>query len=85
LFDPRENRRLKKAFALLALMVTPAMASAQGAVVFNNGRGWVRQWTSMLDPMLINFPFGGGYVQLVTALQGTVLANPLGGYGAWGF
>jgi hypothetical protein len=69
---------MKKAFALVVLIVTPTKAFAQGTVAFNNGlTGLVQQWTSIDDTTLINVPIGGGYVDLLAAPTGTALSNPL--------
>jgi hypothetical protein len=68
---------MKKAFTLVALMVTPTMAFAQGTVVLGNQTGLVKQWTSMTDPTLISVPKGGGYVELFAAPVGTPIVNPL--------
>jgi hypothetical protein len=58
---------------ILAAVVAASVPSvfAQGTVVFNNGTGLVRQWTSLSDTTLINVPKGGGHVQLFWAPQGT--------------
>lgn len=80
---------MKKAFALVVLMVTPTMAFAQGTVIFENQTGLVKQWTSVSDSTLVRVPVGGGYVQLIAAPEGTPFTNPLGIYeriyGLYGF
>jgi hypothetical protein len=68
---------MKKALTLIVLIVTPAMAFAQGTVTLANQTGLVRMWTSPSDPTLINVPKGGGYVELIAAPVGTALVNPL--------
>ena len=68
---------MKKAFALVVLIVTPMMAFAQGTVVLGNQTGLVKQWTSATDNTLISVPKGGGYVELIAAPIGTALVNPL--------
>ena len=77
---------MKKALALVALIVTPTMASAQGTVVFENQTGLVQQWTSTYDWTPTPVPVGGGYVQLISTFKGNALNNPFGGYaGSSGF
>ena len=45
---------MKKAFALVVLIVTPMMVFAQGTVVFQNElTGLVKQWTGYYDSSLI--------------------------------
>ena len=68
---------MKKALTLIVLIVTPAMAFAQGTVTLANQTGLVRMWTSPSDPTLINVPKGGGYVELIAAPVGPALVNPL--------
>ncbi|HOX58479.1 MAG TPA: immunoglobulin domain-containing protein [Candidatus Paceibacterota bacterium] len=68
---------MKKTFALLVLIITPVIASAQGTVSLANQTGLVKQWTSLTDPTLISVPKSGGYVQLLAAPQGTPLPSPL--------
>ena len=71
---------MKKAFALVVLIVAPTMVFAQGTVVFSNSTsGLVKQWTSFTDHTLINVPVGSGSVQLLAAPAGTAL-QPL----VWG-
>jgi hypothetical protein len=66
---------MKKAFTLIVLIVTPAMAFAQGLVGFiNNTAGYVMQWTSSTDPTLMRVPVGGGMVELLTAPVGTAFS-----------
>jgi hypothetical protein len=78
---------MKKALALVVLVVAPAMAFAQGTVTFENGTaGLVKQWTSYYDSALTPVPVGGGYVELIITQAGTALQNPLGVYlGSSGF
>jgi hypothetical protein len=68
---------MKKAFALVVLMVTPTMAFAQGTVILGNQTGLVKQWTSITDSTLISVPKAGGYVELIAAPVGTPLVNRL--------
>jgi hypothetical protein len=69
---------MKKAFALIVLMVTPTMVFPQGTVSFGNSlTALVKQWTSATDPTLISVPTNGGFVQLIAAPRGTPLPNPL--------
>jgi hypothetical protein len=68
---------MKKALALVVLIVTPTMAFAQGTVSLQNQTGLVKQWTSYVDTTLINVPKGSGYVQLIAAPKGTALPHPL--------
>jgi hypothetical protein len=68
---------MKKAFALVVLIVAPMMVFAQGTVLFcNSTSGLVKQWTSFTDHTVINVPVGGGSVQLLAAPDGTAL-HPL--------
>jgi hypothetical protein len=77
---------MKKALALVVLIVTPSIIFAQGTVYFhNNSTGLAQQWTSASDSTLTPVPVGGGYVQLIAAPVGTAL-QPLGVYeGSSGF
>jgi hypothetical protein len=77
---------MKKALALVVLIVTPSIIFAQGTVVFlNNSASLVQQWTSAYDSTPVPVPVGGGYVELIAAPAGTAL-NPLGVYeGGSGF
>jgi len=77
---------MKKALTLFVLIVTPAIAFAQGTVVFsNNGSSLVKQWTSLYDSTLISVPKSGGSVELIVAPEGTPLSNPFGYTGISGF
>jgi ABC-type Fe3+-siderophore transport system permease subunit len=82
---------VKKTFMLVALIVAPTLASAQGTVVFQNaGTGLVMQWTSdRPDNSLVPVTKGNAMVQLITAPQGTPMPHPFfyytsgGGYWHW--
>src|SRR5664279_4368898 len=64
---------MKKAFALVVLIVTPTMAFAQGTVIFqNNSAGLVTAYPAL--------PKSGASVELIAAPHGTSLPNPLGTY-----
>jgi hypothetical protein len=77
---------MKKALALVVLIVTPYIVFAQGTVVFSNSTsGLVKQWTSYNDSSLTPVPYRSGYVQLIGAPVGTAF-HPLGSYqGSFGF
>jgi hypothetical protein len=82
---------MKKAFMLVALIVAPTLASAQGTIVFQNaGSGLVMQWTSdKPDHSVVPVTKGNAMVQLITAPQGTPMPYPFfygtfdGGYWHW--
>jgi len=78
---------MKKAFALVVLIVTPMITFAQGTVGFQNGpTGLVKQWSGDYDSSLTPVPVGGGYVQLIATPKGNPLLHPLGVYeGSSGF
>jgi hypothetical protein len=72
---------MKKALALVVLIVTPSIIFAQGTVNLDNKLATpVQQWTSSSDSTLAPVPVGGGYVQLIAAPKGTPLLAPLGVY-----
>ena len=77
---------MKKALALVVLIVTPSTIFAQGTVYIGNHTGLVQQWTSAYDSTLVPVPKGGGYVELIATTKGNPLLHPLGVYeGSSGF
>lgn len=75
---------MKKLLGILAISALAASAFAQGTVVLRNQTGLIRQWTTASDPVLISVPKNGGYIQLIAAPTGTLLANPFFTAGAGG-
>jgi len=68
---------MKKLLGILAISALAASAFAQGSVTLGNQTGLVKQWTDRATSTTISVPKNGGYVQLIAAPKGTVLANPL--------
>ena len=76
---------MKKALALVVLIVTPTMAFAQGTVGFaNNDFELVKQFMSATDATLVTVPAGAAHVELLTAPNGTAF-TPLGTLCSFGF
>lgn len=76
---------MKQTFALVVLIVTPALAFAQGTVVFQNLTGLVKRWTSASDSTLVSATKGNATVDLITAAHGAALPHPLGTLAPDGF
>jgi PEP-CTERM motif len=78
---------MKKALTLIVLIITPSIIFGQGWVSFGNtSAGLVQQWTSAYDSTPAPIPVGGGYVELISTMQGNPLLHPLGVYeGSSGF
>jgi len=75
---------MKKVFMLVALIVAPALASAQGTVVFQNAATEpVMQWKSEypVDSSLVPVPKGNAMVELFTAPHGTPMPHPFFPFG----
>jgi len=68
---------MKQAFALVVLIVTPALAFAQGTVVFQNLTGAVREPVPFTS-LITGVGKGNAMVDLITAAHGIALLHPLG-------
>ena len=75
---------MKQAFALVVLIVTPALAFAQGTVVFQNLTGAVKEPVPFTS-LITGVGKGNAMVDLITAAHGTALPHPLGTYSPSGF
>jgi len=76
---------MKKLVSILAISALTVSAFAQGQVGFiNNTAGFVKQWTAVDNPALINVAVGGGHVELLMAPTGTAF-TPLGSLSAVGY
>jgi hypothetical protein len=68
---------MKKALALVVLIVTPSIIFAQGTVVIANQTGLVKEWPVPSDPLELAVAKGGGYVELIATTKGNPLLHPM--------